>query len=542
MLTHLLSIALRFFKSSTRCVRDRIHLKFFLIASLLLIDGSHGRIMEGMMMTRDESIKAKAKPMGAESASSTTGLRKLAKSGKTASPSLGPTTSNTPSFSPTDTCPFPMPDFYWLGIVYQTSDPAALDNLAEECYIRPVCYVNGVQIFFWQLLDYLLREEDPAHVPFTDYQVCSGTTFSSLPFLEETLVPDFDAILLGLGDLPVIPLFDGLDLSCPSRDCTFSGGDYQILAVAAGTFPGFGVITVPNISELNIEGFTFTGTATEEAGTYSIYLSATYGSGITIKDCTFKDITAPQVDGEACFDKGGYSAVYVGLSTEVDDNFKPAPLALDVSIEGCTFENIDTGSLPVYGLDQENSSCEACYKETGGKFVRLALIVNAAQSISMSNCTVQNVTADSIYRLSFPSQSEYNPFPCPDDGPCSTGFIADNTFSGNEVNTLIRNVANSNVTDAASAIGLTTSGNTIECDQTYLAGAYCPVYTRYVSAARFDDITANDSYPAIENTCENNTFCVDEIRSYERLYESQKYCDEFSAFTGNATEESELFD
>lgn len=489
-------------------------------------------------MTRDESIKAKAKPMGAESASSTTGLRKLAKSGKTASPSLRPTTSNTPSFSPTDTCLFPMPSFYWIEFVYGTTD-----NLAEECYNRPVCYVTGFQIFFWQLEDFLIRAQyDPAHVPFTDYQVCSGTTISPLPFLEDDNVPDFDAILQGQGDLPVIPLFDGLDFSCPSRDCTFSGGDYHILAVAAGTVPGLGVITVPDISELNIEGFTFTGTATEEAGTYSIFLSATYGSGITIKDCTFKNITAPQVDGEApCFVKGGYVAVYAGFSPEIGD-FKPPPLALDVSIEGCTFENIDTRSFPVYGLDQENSSCEACYKETGRKFVDLALIVNAAQSISMSNCTVQNVTADSIYRLSFPPQSEKNPFPCPDDGPCSTGFIADNTFSGNEVNTLIRHVANSNVTDAASSIGLTTSGNTIECDQTYLAGAYCPVYTRYVSAARFDDI--NISAPVIENTCENKTFCVDEIRSYERLYESQKYCDEFSAFTGNATnatEESELF-
>jgi hypothetical protein len=120
--------------------------------------------------------------------------------------------------------------------------------------------------------------------------------------------------------LPVIPLFDGLDFSCPSRDCTFSGGDYHILAVAAGTVPGLGVITVPDISELNIEGFTFTGTATEEAGTYSIFLSATYGSGITIKDCTFKNITAPQVDGEApCFVKGGYVAVYAGFSPEIGD-------------------------------------------------------------------------------------------------------------------------------------------------------------------------------------------------------------------------------
>lgn len=61
-----------------------------------------------------------------------------------------------------------------------------------------------------------------------------------------------EPILAGEGDSLVNVLIKGLNLTCPTRDCTFVGGTYHILATDF-------IFHIPDVSGLNIEGFTFTG-------------------------------------------------------------------------------------------------------------------------------------------------------------------------------------------------------------------------------------------------------------------------------------------
>ena len=340
---------------------------------------------------------------------------------------------------------------------------------------RPTCYETGLQISFWQLFTVFGVDQ------VTDYPVCDGAVISPAVFKDGA--PDFDNIVPGFIDSPVIVSIPDLNLHCEGDDhggCTFNGGEYQILSLPYLDFQGG--IPVPDTSGLNIEGFTFTGEMKSQGSdsrfTYSIFLGAAGGS-ISIKNNVFVDISTP-VSGETCNE--GYEAIRAGPSEIMPFVVNIGILDIQVTIEDNVFENIDVGSYPVYA-PEGSKKCSFCYYETKETYAATRLIVNLGQEVNLKNNRFEDNTAQAVYSA-FPTNrffvglygdsdevlAKYG-CPQPDDGPCFAGAIDDNIFKKNDVRYLVILWDSEDETST-----VTLSGNEDECDQTYTGDAYCPLY------------------------------------------------------------------
>jgi hypothetical protein len=210
---------------------------------------------------------------------------------------------------------------------------------------------------------------------------------------------------------------------------------------------------------------------------------------ITIKDCTFKDITFPVVDGENCFQQG-YTGIYV---------YSPDSRIIDVSIDNVNFENI-RGGLPIYALDQD----QACFEDTGELRPVNRLIDNRGQLVSVTNSVIKKNEALYFYLLGVPRDAI--------DG-LTYGNIENNVFKKNTVKNLIVKELDDSLINGF----VNMAGNKIKGGQKYTGGAYCPVYT-YDSSTPFPT-------DGIDNTCEATEICFDQSRAYSL---NQENCADFS--------------
>ena len=378
-----------------------------------------------------------------------------------------------------------MPPLYY-ALLNPSLSPDQVSLIGAKCStVRPSRYETGFQISLWQLYSQFSNDG------VTDYPVCDGAVISPGLFLPEG-VPDFQKIVPGFIDSPVIVSIPGLNLHCEGNDnggCTFNGGEYQILSLPYLDFQGG--IPVSDTSGLNIEGFTFTGEMKSQGSdskfTYSIFLAAA-GDSISIKNNVFVDISTP-VSGETCNE--GYEAIRAGPSEIMPFVVNIGILDIQVTIEDNVFENIDVGSYPVYA-PEGSKKCSFCYYETKETFAQTRLIGNLGQEVNLKSNKFKDNTAQAVYfanpatkffvELYGDSDSPlYNPdsaavlakYGC-DDQPCFAGAIDDNFFKKNDIRYLVF------LWDPNETSTVTRSGNEGECDQTYTGDAYCPLY--YVAA------------------------------------------------------------
>ena len=376
--------------------------------------------------------------------------------------------------------------------------------LATGCSItRPDCYSTGTQMTFWQLQSRQPGSGDDV----TDYPVCEGAVISPGEFFTGATQDDtnFVEFVLGFEDSPVVVSIPGLHLHCPSGDCTFNGGQFQIASFAELPFgPVF------DISGLTIEGFTFTGNMTSlpnvfDQNKYSIFLEAP-GTNVLIENNVFRDIINPIGDGDDCNVYREYTAVRSQGPTGSDR-------ALQVTIENNVFENIDVGSYPIYANNPKD--CDLCFEETNMRYAKQAsFIVNRGQEVNLVGNVIKKVLAGELY-FGFPSNRD-----CEEN--CYRATISGNTFYKNVVNSLVTLIK-------PEYADVSFDNNQGECKQSYTGGMYCPVRRRVKDD--FFELTGaikefEDQMSPLEN-CDGTKFCISENRASMLSRVDQNVCGEW---------------
>ena len=364
---------------------------------------------------------------------------------------------------------------------------------------RPACYSTGTQISFWQLQS----RADPDDV--TDYPVCPGVVISpGEDFFDASGV---DASVLGFLDSPVFVSIPGLTLTCPTKDCAFNGGQIQILANGVDPYQDW---IVEDISGLLIEGFTFTGTMPMQFMSPFLPFSAasiailTNGSGISIEDNVFKDISHNVLEDKIEFGECGHHLGYVAVIA-MDYSEGYYSIGQQVTIENNVFENIDTGTYPVYANNPKD--CNFCYEETKTKYPIASLIKNFGQEVNLVDNTFKNVVAQDLYSArefgGEPVQYQYN------------ATISGNVFHKNSVHALLTLVD-------PDPLGVSIVGNEGECKQKYTGGAYCPVRMYEYGDFQY----GSGSWPHYES-CDGSSFCYTEKRASQNTWIDEPVCHSF---------------
>eukprot|EP00986_Skeletonema_menzelii_P004771 scaffold1675_cov146-Skeletonema_menzelii.AAC.3 len=370
---------------------------------------------------------------------------------------------------------------------------AELNSVPEIAILRgkkkkdssPQCYIG------LEFLDRLAEDPDA---------ICCDMP----PVYYESLEQAANNVNSGMGTL----IKGELELVCPATttrpacystgiqiNCAFNGGQFHILSYATFNFilgPG---VDVDDISGLTIEGFTFTGTMTttpnlDSQMTGSIYLGAP-GINASIKNNVFKKISTPIQDGKFCDFPKGYNAVYVEPTSYVGENL------FEVTIENNVFENIDTGTYPVYARNNPKDCNLFCYEQTKTKLPVSSLIVNIAHEVNLVGNTFKNVVAQELYFASGGSKST----------------TENNVVYKNSVHALFT-LVNPKQQDVSFV------GNEGECNQRYTGGRFCPV--RLVGVGDFPIYHDGDPY---EN-CDGSKFCYTENRvSRMNFWIDEEVCD-----------------
>ena len=405
-----------------------------------------------------------------------------------------------------------MPPLY-----YNFLPPAVVDMLEDAgcktgtASTRPACYSTGTQITFW-----LFWSKSVDGV--TNYPVCEGAVISPGDFFtggnETNPETNFEAFVNGALDGPVVVSIPGLHLHCPTEDCTFNGGQFQIVSFPKLSPLEGPLASVNDISGLTIEGFTFTGTMTSlpnefNQNKYSIFLEVP-GTNVIIKNNLFKDISNPIEDGIDCNVYREYTAVH---AQEPDDPpFQPYE-TLQVSIENNVFEKIDVGSFPVYADNRKD--CNLCFKETKMMYSKPAsFIVNKGQEVNLVGNVIKKNTAHELY-FALPSDSA-----CEEN--CYKATISGNTFWKNDVNSIITLIK-------PEYANVSFDNNEGECDQRYTGGMRCPVRRR--EKDDFFDlslaVTAFEVKMSPLENCDGSKFCYSENRASMFSRVDQNVCGEW---------------